>query len=207
MGNQNRKLYYPKELIEYLKDPFLDMLFSDIRVAGQIRASSIDITDKCNLRCKGCYFFEGKMDQSRIPKGNFDQFVKRELKRGTNYFTVLGGEPSLALDRLKKIYKNFKMVVVTNGLTKIPYAGFEDMPIAVSVWGDEKTDKKMRGGGRINVFVKSLENYKNDDRVTWYFTITSGNSDEIIPVTEKCIANGNYMGYNFYGKMEGVVKT
>lgn len=204
MAVQNDRIYYPKELIGYLQDPFLDMLFSDMRVAGQVRASSIDITENCNLRCKGCYFFEGQMDQWKSSIGNFDQFIASELARGTNYFTVLGGEPSLALDRLKKIYDNFKMVVVTNGLIKIPYAGFEYMPIAVSVWGDSETDKIMRGGGKVDVFARALENYKNDERVTWYFTITSGNFDEIVPVTDRCVANGNFVGYNFYGDITGL---
>lgn len=204
MVAQTSQSYYPKELIEYLKDPFLSGLFADMQDAGRIKASSIDITNKCNLRCKGCYFYEGQMDQRAGSDEALDKLIKKELARGTNYLTVLGGEPSIVLDRLLKIYHNFNIMVVTNGIVRIPYTRFEKMPIAVSVWGDNETDKKMRGGGKVDVFSKALKNYKNDERVTWYFTITSGNYDEIVPVTEKCIANGNYMGFNFYGDISGI---
>lgn len=193
-----------RQLSGYLEDRFLRMLFQDIRSAGKIKASSIDVTDKCNLRCKGCYFFEGRMDRPGINGYSFDHFIEDEKARGTNYFTVLGGEPSLVLDRVKKLYDNFHVIVVSNGLIKIPYSGFENMPIALSVWGDNETDMQLRGGGKVDVFSKALGNYQNDDRVVWYFTVTSGNAAEIETVTEKCIINGNYIGYNFYGDISGL---
>ncbi len=105
------------------------------------------------------------------------------------------------LNRVKKIYDNFQTIVVTNGIRKIPYQGFENMPIAPSVWGDHKTDTMLRGGGKIDVFAKGLKNYKDDPRTIWYYTTTPGKAHEIESVVDQCVANGNYVQFNFYSDL------
>jgi hypothetical protein len=146
------------------------------------------------------------MDQYQAPKEEaaFDEFIEQEKARGTNFVTVLGGEPSLMPGRLKKMYDNFRMIVVTNGIRKIPYQGFENLPIAVSVWGDHETDTRLRGGGKVDVFAKGLQNYKDDPRAIWYYTTTPGNVHEFESVVEQIVNNGNYLGFNFYGDISGL---
>ena len=63
---------------------------------------SVRLTEICNLRCHGCYFFSEGMERHRSPtdEAAFDAFVDREVERGTNFVTVVGGEPSLELGRL-----------------------------------------------------------------------------------------------------------
>lgn len=190
-------------LKEYLQDPFLNQLYAEIRQMGSLKSISVDITHVCNIRCQGCYFFAEDMDRNQAPReeADFDAFIEREKERGTNFITVVGGEPSLMLNRLKKLYDNFWILVVTNGLRKIPYEGFENMPITVSVWGDHETDKNLRGGGKVDVFAKALKNYKDDRRAQWYYTTTPGHAHEIEGVVEQCVANGNYVWFNFYGDL------
>lgn len=187
----------------YLKDPLLRYMYDEIRAVGPLRSIQVDITHKCNIRCKGCYFFAEKLDQYKAPEdeADFDAFIEREKARGTNYMTVVGGEPSLMLDRLKKIYDNFWMVVVTNGIRKIPYEGFENLAIAISVWGDHQTDTELRGNGKIDVFARGLKNYKDDSRAGWYYTTTPGNAHEIESVVEQIVANGNNVNFNFYSDL------
>ena len=186
---------------QYLEDPFLRRMYDEIRAAGPLRSTQIDITHACNLRCTGCYFFAEELDRFRSPKDEalFDEFVEREKARGTNYMTVVGGEPSLMLGRLKKLYDHFWLVVVTNGTRPIPVEGFEDMAIACSVWGDHETDIRLRGGGKRDVFAEGLKNFRDDSRVAWYYTTTPGNAHEIESVVGQCVDNGNYVGFNFYG--------
>jgi MoaA/NifB/PqqE/SkfB family radical SAM enzyme len=189
------------KLKEYLQDPFLNRLYQDIRQAGPLKSISVDITHICNIRCEGCYFFAEAMDKNKAPKdeAEFDAFIAGEKTRGTNFITVVGGEPSLMLNRLKKLHDNFWILVVTNGIRKIPYEGFETMPITVSVWGDHETDTRLRGNGKLDVFARGLKNYRDDPRARWYYTTTPGNAHEIESVVEQCIANGNYVWFNFYG--------
>lgn len=185
----------------YLEDPFLSHLYRCIRKAGSIKSIQVDLTHECNLRCQGCYFFAEDMNKSKSPgdEAEFDAFIEQERARGTNYITVTGGEPTLMLHRLKKLYDNFWMSVVTNGLKKIPLEGFEKLSIGVSVWGDHERDTRLRGNGEIDIFARSLKHYKDDPRVGWYYTTTAGNADEIESVVEQCVANGNYCVFNFYG--------
>jgi hypothetical protein len=105
------------------------------------------------------------------------------------------------LNRVKKIYQNFWLVTITNGIRRIPYEGFENMTIGVSVWGDHETDTWLRGKGKLDVFAKGLQNYKDDPRAIWYYTTTPGKAHEIESVVEQCVANGNYVIFNFYGDL------
>ncbi len=193
-------------LKEYLRDPFLNRLYTNIRSAGPLKSIAVDITHVCNIRCLGCYFFGEGMDRHESPDDEtvFDAFIAREKARGTNFVTVVGGEPSLVLPRLKKIYDNFAMNVATNGLRKIPYEGFENMPIGVAVWGDHETDKRLRGSGKIEIFSEALKNYKDDSRAFWYYTTTPGNAHEIERVVERCVNNGNRVLFNFYCDLNGI---
>jgi hypothetical protein len=194
------------QLKEYLQDPFLNRMYSDIRQAGPLKSVLIDLTHICNIRCQGCYFFAEDLDQHKAPReeAEFDAFIAREKGRGTNFISVAGGEPSLMLARLKKLYDNFRTIVVTNGLRRIPYEGFENMTVAISVWGDHETDKILRGSGKLDVFERALQNYRDDPRAIWYFTTTPGKDQEIERVVEQCVANGNYLFFSFYGDIAGI---
>lgn len=196
----------PDRLDRYLSDALISRMYSAIRSAGAVRSISVDLTHKCNLRCTGCYFFAEGMDQYQAPgdESTFERFLDQEQARGTNFVTVLGGEPSLMLDRLRKIYSRFWTMVVTNGLRRIPRDGFENLPIAVSVWGDHATDTELRGGSRRDVFATALANYRDDDRVVWYYTATPGHASEMASVVSACVDNGNLVGFNFYGDIAGV---
>ena len=188
----------------WLEDPFLGRMHRAIRGAGRIRSVSVDLTRVCNIRCDGCYFFAEGMDTQGVEGGgDVEEFVRREQDRGTNFVTVVGGEPSLDLDRLGVLYRAFKLSVATNGLRRIPREGFEGLPIGVSVWGDHATDRKLRGSGRRDVFASALENYRGDPRAFWYYTVAPGCAGEVESVVEQCVANGNRVLFNFYGDLEG----
>lgn len=193
-------------LKSYLQDPLLYEMYSEIRRAGPVRSISLDITHRCNIRCKGCYYFEEAMDQHRSPEEEaiFDAFIENEKARGTNFVTIVGGEPSLEMGRIKKIYDNFHLSVATNGIKKIPMEGLENLPIGIAVWGTPATDKELRGGGKIDVFAKALENYKDDPRAFWYYTVAPGHAHEIAPVVKRCIENGNRVLFNYYSDLSGL---
>ena len=147
------------------------------------------------------------MDKIDVPDESvFDEFIETEKKRGTNFVTVVGGEPSLAIDRIKKLYDEFKINVATNGLLRIPIEGLEDLPIGISVWGDPRTDSRLRGNGKQNLFEKALENYAGDDRAFWYYTVAPGHAGEVEAVVRTCVENGNSVLFNYYSDLAGLGK-
>ena len=190
-------------IASYTEDPLIGRMWQAIRAAGPIRSISLDITRRCNLRCKGCYFFAENMDVAdEVNEAAFDAFIERELTRGTDTVTVLGGEPSLSLQRLRKLAVRFRLMVVTNGLRPIPRDGLEDC--AISVWGDRASDIELRGYGKIDVFGRSLSHYRDDDRAIWYITLPTDPPPQTAEVVQRCVENGNLVGFNFYGDLQSV---
>ena len=189
----------------YLQDPFLNKLYSEIREAGALKSISVDLTSVCNLRCKGCYYFEEGMDAIDVPEEkDFDAFIEKEKARGTNFVTIVGGEPSMVIPRIKKIYDHFKCNIATNGLIRIPSEGLENLPIGVSIWGKRETDSALRANGKRDLFGEALANYKNDPRAFWYYTVAPGYADEIEDVVTTCIENGNKVLFNYYSDLSAL---
>ena len=192
------------KLRRYLNDPFLQTLYSTVRAAGRIRSISVDMTAECNLRCKGCYYFAEGMDVGikRPDDAAFEAFIDKELARGTNFVTVVGGEPSLELERLALLHQNFRINVATNGLLRIPYKNFETMPMGVAIWGNAATDSFLRGGGKADIISRAMDNYRNDPRAFWYYTVTPGHAGQIEGVVDRCVENGNAVLFNFYSDLD-----
>jgi len=196
-------------LKKYLKDPELHKMYRLIREAGAIKSISLDLTHECNLRCQGCYYFGEGMDKIDIPseESDFDQFIDSEKERGTNFVTIVGGEPTLRIDRIKKIYDNFKTNVATNGLIKIPVKGFENLPIGIALWGGHRTDSKLRNNGKRDLFQIAKDHYKDDPRAFWYYTVSPAYSGEIESVVTECIENGNSVLFNYFSDILGPTPT
>lgn len=175
-------------------------MYDLVRKTGPVRPISLDITSKCNLRCTGCYYYEEGMDKvpARRDDAAFDAMLEQEKARGTNFVTVVGGEPALVPDRLRKIYRQFKMNVATNGVIPIPRDGLEKMPLGIAVWGDHATDAQLRNEGKSDLFAIALDNYRDDPRAFFYYTVAPGHAHEIEPVVEECVKNGNRVLFNYY---------
>lgn len=192
-------------LASYTQDPLLNEIWRSIRSFGPLRSISADITARCNLRCTGCYFFKENMDAAgEASEEDFERFVLAEELRGTNFVTVLGGEPSLNIGRLRRLARSFRLMVVTNGLKAIPQDGLEHVAIAVSMWGDRTTDRTLRGGGRLDLFDQALANYRSDRRVIWYITLPPKPPMETEEVVEECVQEGHLVGFNYYGDLSEV---
>ena len=148
-----------------------------------IRSSIYDVTDRCNLRCKGCFFFSsGEQNAAHEEKdiARWHGFVDAEMARGVNLAILIGGEPTLCLDRIEAFYKRLPTFCATNGLIKVPRDRFPDMMVGLSLWGDEADETILRGR---DVFKVSSANYAGDPHAYYLFTITPkqlGKCDKIV---------------------------
>ena len=148
-----------------------------------IRSSIYDVTNRCNLRCKGCFFFssdEHKAAPEETDIKKWEAFIDREKERGVNLAILIGGEPTLCLDRVEAFYKRLPTFCATNGLIKVPRDRFPDMMIGISLWGDEQDEKTLRGKDTFRI---SSQNYAGDPYVYYLYTITPnqiGKTERII---------------------------
>ncbi len=137
-----------------------------------IRSSIYDVTNRCNLRCKGCFFFssdEHKAAPEEMDIRKWEAFIDREKARGVNLAILIGGEPTLCLDRVEAFYRRLSTFCATNGLLKIPRDRFPDMMLGISLWGDEEDEKILRGRDTFSI---SSRNYAGDRNVYYLYTIT-----------------------------------
>ncbi len=148
-----------------------------------IRSSIYDVTNRCNLRCKGCFFFssgehEAAAEETDIRR--WEAFVEAEKARGVNLAILIGGEPTLCLDRVEAFYRRLPTFCATNGLIKVPRDRFPDMMIGISLWGDEEDEKILRGKDTFRI---SSKNYEGDPNVYYLYTITPrqiGKTEKIV---------------------------
>jgi MoaA/NifB/PqqE/SkfB family radical SAM enzyme len=88
-----------------------------------IRSSIYDVTNQCNLRCRGCFFFSSNEHQAATEEMDVEQwrrFVRTEKERGVNLAILIGGEPTLYLDRVEAFYQQLPTYCATNGQIKFP---------------------------------------------------------------------------------------
>ena len=148
-----------------------------------IRSSIYDVTNKCNLRCKGCFFFssdEHKAAAEEMDINKWEAFIDKEMARGVNLAILIGGEPTLYLDRVDAFYKRLPTFCATNGLIKIPRDRFPDLMLGISLWGDEADEKILRGKDTFSI---SSKNYEGDPNVYYLYTLTPkqiGKTERII---------------------------
>jgi MoaA/NifB/PqqE/SkfB family radical SAM enzyme len=148
-----------------------------------IRSSIYDVTNRCNLRCKGCFFFSSDehtaADEQRDVK-KWEAFVDAEMARGVNLAILIGGEPTLCMDRIEAFYKRLPTFCATNGLIKVDRERFPDMMVGISLWGDEEDEKTLRGKDTFSI---SSKNYSGDQYTYYLYTITPkqiGKTERII---------------------------
>ncbi len=138
-----------------------------------IRSSIYDVTNRCNLRCKGCFFFSSAEDQAApevMDIRAWEAFVEHEKERGVNLAILIGGEPTLCMDRVNAFYNRLPTYCATNGQIKVPRDRFPDMMVGISLWGDEEDEKALRGK---DTFAISSKNYAGDPYSYYLYTITS----------------------------------
>jgi hypothetical protein len=175
------------------------------RIASlNIRSSIYDVTNRCNLRCKGCFFFssgehDAAMEETDIKK--WESFIDCEKSRGVNLAILIGGEPTLCLDRVEAFYKRLPTYCATNGLIKIDRARFPDMMVGISLWGGGEDEKILRGR---DTFAISSANYAGDPYTYYLYTITPKQLGRIETVIRKIADIGLKVHLQLLSNDEGV---
>ena len=144
-----------------------------------IRSSIYDVTNRCNLRCKGCFFFssdEHTAAQEQHDIKQWEAFIDKEM---AHTFGRHGAHVAEDFD-LHMIQICKPSFCATNGLIKLPRDRFPDMMVGISLWGDEEDEKVLRGRDTFSI---SSKNYAGDPYTYYLYTITPkqiGKTERII---------------------------
>src|SRR4030042_2041461 len=164
-------------------DPAVRERWEKVRRYFFLRESTYDMTNRCNIRCDGCYYYEGEKQfakENAIP-GEGRALMEAEKKRGITYVVLAGAEPSLVPELCRVCYDVIPLgSIATNGFKRIPESvGYK---IHISVWGNDTTSQRIRNAK--NLLLRQIENYEGDPRAVWVYTFTRENIDEIYDVME-----------------------
>ena len=160
-----------------------------------LRRIYIDITSKCNAKCKHCYY----------RKQNLQMDIKQFKRILTEFLTerekatilLLGGEPTLHPQLNKFITlaksKEWSVGIITNGLTT-KYDVLEkadEVQVSIDHYG-EKEDEFRNVKGCFKKQIKTLENLENSFMRT---TIKQDNIEDIKKLIEVCVElNRDWVG-------------
>lgn len=176
---------------------------------GKVRSSEYHLTNACNIRCKGCWFFEHEFDSATKEQKSLHElkaFIARERARGVNSALLIGGEPTLFPKRVAAYVEGMQNVTLsTNGLQAMPRDGFDEVSIGISLFGGGKLDDELRaikpsGATFTGLFDTALGHYRNDPRAFFVFAITEDGLPYIRDTVAKIQDNGNTVSFNFYSK-------
>lgn len=178
-------------------------------LSRRVRASEYLMTNACNIRCRGCWFFENDFDKATkelTRESSIRAFVRRERERGVNYAIIIGGEPTLIPQRIAIFVEEMPYVTIsTNGLKPLAVQGFERVAVQISLFGGGKLDDELRairpGGERFSgLFDTALRNYRGDPRACFVYAITEDGIEHIEESVQRIAENGNRLSFNFYSK-------
>ena len=179
-----------------------------MRQGKSVRTSEYHLTNACNIRCKGCWFFAVGHDKETRDQTDLEElkrfFESERVDREINTALVIGGEPTLFPERLRVIVDQMRYVTVsTNGLIKLPYEGFEKVAIGITLFGGGEQDDQLRAirpnGVRFSgLFDQALEHYTNDQRAGFVYALTEDGIANIEGTVERIHSNGNIVTFNYY---------
>src|SRR5271157_6634977 len=96
---------------ELIKEPAVRRRWERVRKFFFLRESTYDMTNRCNIRCDGCYYYEG---EKQFAQGNEDpaawrKLMKEEKARGINYVVLAGAEQSMVPQLLGVCYEEMPL--------------------------------------------------------------------------------------------------
>ncbi len=187
---------------ELLAEPEVKARWEKVRKYFFLRESTYDMSNRCNIRCDGCYYYEGEKQFARevADVEAWRELMRAEKARGITYVVLAGAEPSLVPALLDVCYQEMPLgSIATNGFKKIPESvGYK---LHVSVWGNDETSLKIRKAK--NLLKKQIENYENDPRAVFVYTFTRDNIDEVNDVTEALVAHNCKLTFNVFSSPVG----
>jgi MoaA/NifB/PqqE/SkfB family radical SAM enzyme len=187
-----------KELIAI---PDIGARWDRVRQYFFLRESTYDMTGRCNLRCDGCYYYEGEKQHAKDESdpARWRSLFEAEKARGITFVVLAGAEPSLVPELCRVCYDVIPLgAIASNGLRPFPKEiGYR---IHVSVWGDDEESRKFRGRACLD---QQLASFEGDDRAVFVYTFTRRNIDQTDVVVARIAEAGGKITFNMFSPPVG----
>ncbi|MFZ5571980.1 MAG: radical SAM protein [Thermodesulfobacteriota bacterium] len=187
---------------DLIADPLVRERWERVRGYFFLRESTYDMTNRCNIRCEGCYYYEGdKQFAAENRDGNaWRELMKSEKERGITFVVLAGAEPSLVPELCEICYREIPLgAIATNGLKRIPET--VDYKIHISVWGNDETSLRVRKAK--DMLLRQIDNYRHDPRAVFIYTFTRENIRQTEEVFEILARNGCKASFNMFSAPVG----
>ena len=187
---------------DIIADPLIRERWEKVRRFFFLRESTYDMSNRCNIRCEGCYYFTGEKQfaDENSDKKSWRKLLESEKKRGITFVVLAGAEPSLVPELCQVCYEVIPLgTIASNGLKPIPKE--IDYQIHISVWGNDQTSQVIRKAP--DMLARQMANYKDDSRAVFVYTFTPVNIDEARQVTRMLADNGQKITFNMFSSPVG----
>jgi len=187
---------------DIIADPVIRERWEKVRRYFFLRESTYDMSNRCNIRCEGCYYFVGakQFAKENTSETAWRQLLESEKERGITFVVLAGAEPSLVPQLCAVCYEVIPLgAIATNGLKQLPRE--IDYRVHVSVWGNDQTSLATRKAP--DMLVRQMANYKDDPRAVFVYTFTPYNIDEVRQVTKMLADNGQQITFNMFSAPVG----
>jgi MoaA/NifB/PqqE/SkfB family radical SAM enzyme len=186
---------------QILENPEVQERWLKVKQYFFLRESTYDMTNRCNLRCEGCYYYEGDKQFAKDERdpARWRELLEAEKARGITFVVLAGAEPSLVPELCRACYEVIQLgAIASNGLRPFPAdIGYK---IHVSVWGDDEESKRYRGRACLD---KQLESFEGDDRAVFVYTFTRRNIDQVHGVAQRIADRGGKLTFNMFSPPVG----
>ena len=170
---------------------------------------TIEITKRCNLRCRHCYLAAGEPNPAELTGAEIKDLISQARDLGATFTNLSGGEPLLHPDCFALLEHigalGLQSIIGTNAtlVTAEVARRLADLPMIVQVSLDgtsSETHDAVRGPGAFRRTMQGLDNLQQAGmagRVSLAFTAMAGNVQDAATIIELALAKG-LAGPRFY---------
>jgi radical SAM protein with 4Fe4S-binding SPASM domain len=163
---------------------------------------TIEVTKRCNLRCRHCYLAAGKQGKDELTCDEIKSLISAAKELGATFVNLSGGEPFLREDcflLLEHIAASgLRCIIGTNGTTVSPRVArrLAELPVVIQVSLDgssSATHDVVRGPGVFQLTLQGLNNLVQaglSRRVILAFTPMACNMDEAAAPIDLALEKG-----------------
>jgi MoaA/NifB/PqqE/SkfB family radical SAM enzyme len=181
---------------EILSNPEIKARWEKVKEYFFLRESTYDMTNRCNLRCEGCYYYEGdkQFAEDQRDPSRWRALFEAEKARGITFVVLAGAEPGLVPELCRVCYDVIpRGCIATNGMRRFPdEIGYR---IHISVWGDDEESRRYRGRPCLDT---QLANARGDDRAVFVYTFTGHNIDQVDTEARRIADAGGKLTFNTF---------